>query len=109
MRFKCPHCGAPCAVRTSQMMSKTCAVARLRCSSDFCGFVFKAAGEIIGYYVQSARPSRAVVLPQLAAPARSSVVGRNANHQVLEVMPSKVRECAKVAELKKEQEKEQQR
>ncbi|MGL4448722.1 MAG: ogr/Delta-like zinc finger family protein [Shewanella sp.] len=107
MRFKCPHCGSYSTVRSSRMMTSTCALARYRCSNDFCGFVFQGMGEITGCYVPSMMANPAVVLPMLAAPRHSSAVagqrqGRDRAPQVLEAIPSTPRRFHAVDDLRKE-------
>ncbi|WP_429109909.1 ogr/Delta-like zinc finger family protein [Aeromonas media] len=63
--FPCPHCGSYSTVRTSQRMSDLTVQARYRCSNDFCGYVFQVMSTVTGYYVPSALPNPAVLVPRL--------------------------------------------
>ena len=63
--FPCPHCGSYSNVRTSQRMSDLTVQARYRCSNDFCGYVFQVMSTVTGYYVPSALPNPAILVPRL--------------------------------------------
>lgn len=62
-RLECPHCDAPCTIRSSRRMSKLTREYHYQCNNVECGHTFVASMEIRHTLSPSGTPDPSVVLP----------------------------------------------
>lgn len=62
-RLECPHCDAPCTIRSSRRMSKLTREYSYQCNNVECGHTFVASMEIRHTLSPSGTPDPSVVLP----------------------------------------------